>query len=101
MGNTSLKTASRPVCLSRFSAGVGLQKFLVGIGLQFDHVRRRDDLFDLAEVDSFSGSRWHFDFLVMAGNSAGPVVSYSTTQGKRAAFNGELAKLNTAVCYCS
>ena len=40
--------------------GVGLQKFRVGIRLQFNHVRRRDDFFDLAEVDSFSGSRWHF-----------------------------------------
>ena len=40
---------------------VGLEKLPIRIGLQFDQVRRRDDLFDLTEVYSFSGSRWHFD----------------------------------------
>jgi hypothetical protein len=29
--------------------------------LEFDQVRRGDDLFDFAEVDTFSGSRWHLD----------------------------------------
>ena len=57
----------------RFQAGVflasirrrgGLQKFRVRIGLQFNHVRRHNDFFDLAEVDSFCDSRWHLDFLV-------------------------------------
>ena len=45
------------VFLALFGRYVGLEEFRVGIGLQFDHVRRRDDLFDLAEVDSFCGSR--------------------------------------------
>jgi hypothetical protein len=39
---------------------IRLQKFRVGIGLQLDHVRRRDDFLDFAEIDTFSGSRWHF-----------------------------------------
>ena len=38
-----------------------LQELLVGIGLQFDQVRRSDDFFDFAEINSFSCSRWHLD----------------------------------------
>ena len=38
----------------------GLQKFRVGIRLQLDHVRRRDDFLDFAEINTFCGSRWHF-----------------------------------------
>jgi hypothetical protein len=73
-----------------FGRRVRLQEFLVGIGLQFDHVRRHDNLFDFAEIDSFSDSRWHLDFLVwLATVPAGNFQS--TTQGKDAAFNSELA----------
>jgi hypothetical protein len=69
---------------------VRLQELLVGIGLQFDHVRRHDNLFDFAEIDSFSDSRWHLGFLVwLATVPAGNFQS--TTQGKHAAFNSELA----------
>src|SRR5690606_38363100 len=38
-----------------------LQKFLVRIGLQFDQVGRSNDFFNLTEVNSFCGSRWHFN----------------------------------------
>ncbi len=51
------------VGVALFGRGFRLQEFPVGIGLQFDHVRRRDDFLDLAEVDTFRGSRWHLFFL--------------------------------------
>ncbi len=53
----------------------GLQKFPIRIGLQFDEVRRGDDFFDLAEVDSFDCARWHLDLYSLAGNSAEPFVT--------------------------
>jgi hypothetical protein len=39
-----------------------LQELNVGVRLQFDHVRRNDDFLDFTEIDTFSGSRWHFIF---------------------------------------
>ena len=58
-----------------FGRRIGLQELPVGVGLQLDHVRRHDNLFDFAEVDTFCGSQWHLGFLVGHGNSAGPVNS--------------------------
>ena len=43
---------------------IDLQELGIGVGLQFDEIRRSDDLFDFTEVDSFSGSRWHLSFRV-------------------------------------
>ena len=40
---------------------LGLQKLLIGVGLQLDQVWGGNDLFNLAEVNSFSGSQWHLD----------------------------------------
>src|SRR5208282_4689945 len=63
-----------------FSAGVGLQKLPVGIGLQFNHVRRHHDLFDLAEVDSFYNSRWHWDFPVWPATAPGRYFLFNDTR---------------------
>src|ERR1051326_4975939 len=41
-----------------------LEEFRVGIGLKLDEIRRSNNLFDLAEVDSFSGARWHFFYFL-------------------------------------
>src|SRR5260221_4983498 len=50
--------------LAAFLGGnLGLQELRVGVRLQLDHVRGHYDLFDLAEVDTFCGSRWHLDVL--------------------------------------
>src|SRR5436189_4392853 len=57
LGEDGLETQVFPLGLRN----LGLQEFLVGIGLQLDEIGWSDDFFDFAEVDSFSGSRWHLD----------------------------------------
>ena len=51
---------------------IGLQKFLIGMGLQLDEIGRRNDFFNFAEVNTFSGSRWHFDLYLLTGSTAAP-----------------------------
>jgi len=50
------KNSLKPQVLALGIRDLSLQEFPIGIGLQFDEVRRGDDLFNLAEVNSFSGS---------------------------------------------
>jgi hypothetical protein len=85
-GEHGLQPQVLPFRLGRFR----LQKFPVRIGLQFDQVRRRDDLYYLSEIYSFCCSRWHLDLFKVAGDSARPMFLL-TTQGKYSAFNSELA----------
>src|SRR5947208_6978953 len=59
----------------------GLQKLDIRIDLDFDQVRRRDDFFDLSEVNSFCCSRWHFDLWLLAGT--GPVGYFSLDTQRR------------------
>ena len=73
---------------------VRLQKFRVGIRLQLDHVRRGDDFLDFAEIDTFCGSRWHF-ITFLLGTATRRTNFHLTTQGKPAAFNGQLATTAT------
>ncbi len=47
--------------------GLRLQEFPVGIGLQFDQIRRGNDLLDLSEVDAFNSFRWHFNLWSISG----------------------------------
>src|SRR6185437_8935663 len=76
MGNTCEDRLQAQV----FALGLrnlGLQKLLIRIGLQFDEVRRGDDLFDFTEVNSFCYcSRWHVYLFTMA--RLAPVRSFST-----------------------
>jgi len=65
-----------------FGRRVRLQELLVGIGLQFDHVRRHDNLFDFAEIDSFSGSRWHLTFW-FGWQQCQPAISINDTRQAR------------------
>ena len=75
-----------------------LEEILVGCGLEFDQVRRGDDLFDFAEINTFSGSRWHLDLFLLV-RSQDQTVFLITTQGKGATFNRELAELtDSGVC---
>ena len=50
------KNGLKPEVLALGIWDLGLQEFPVGIRLQLDEVGRGDDLFNLAEVNSFSGS---------------------------------------------
>src|SRR5262249_49153650 len=80
-------------------ADVGLEEFRVGIRLQLDHVRWRDDFLDLAEVDTFCGSRWHFMLSFFgAGPPAAPVFSLNNTSQPRRVHD-VLAKTITAIYY--
>ena len=73
-----------------------LQEIAVGIGLQFNEVRRSDDLFDFPEVDSFSYFGWHFGPLISARRRRRTVIVY-TTQGKPSAFSRKLAASSNSI----
>jgi hypothetical protein len=62
---------------------VGLQKFRIGIRLQLDHVRWRNDFLDLAEINTFCGSRWHFILSVGHGNTPHRFLLNDTRQARR------------------
>jgi hypothetical protein len=67
-----LKAKILPFGLGHF----GLEKLLIGIGLQFNEIWRSNDLFDFAEVNSFSDfAMWHLEpFCLMAGGGQ-PMMS--------------------------
>src|SRR5262249_2313817 len=67
LGEDGLKPQVFPLGLRN----LGLQEFLIGIRLQLDEVGWSDDFFNFAEVNSFSGSRWHLDLFVVAWGKAG------------------------------
>ena len=48
------------VLLAPLRTELRLQKYLVRIDLDLDQIRRRDDLFDPSEINSFCYTRWHF-----------------------------------------
>jgi hypothetical protein len=78
--------------LSPGGRSVGLQKFVIRIGLQFDKVRRRNDLFDLPEVNAFSYFRWHFNLWSMSG--AGQVL-FGRNDERHAFWHSENAPIFT------
>jgi hypothetical protein len=64
LGKNGLQTEVTPLG----GRDLRLQKLLVRVGLQLDKVRRSNDFFNSAEVNSLYGSRWHLLFQILAGS---------------------------------
>jgi hypothetical protein len=72
--------------------GVELKKLSVGVCLQLNEIRRRNDLFDFTEVDSFVGSRWHCLFQVGWLPARPLIIRNDTRQVPR--VRGKLAEIS-------